>query len=338
MYRYVCEVCQVSSNTARNTAIPSLSLPGAAVLSGALLALSFLSVQLSGLFIITSAVSGALFCVLLLFHRSPVTLIAPALCAVLIACTAPDTVTAVVAFIFLPVGFSAAFSIRMWKSRMAAIAIISVAAAFVSAVSAAVLLVVRQIPLPVFLQTLRADCIRQLTELTVITADAGKMPIFTEESASILVSGITLLFPAIAGCALFLIAYISTGLVRRMLIHMEADVPFLQNGWRMIPTKGMAVVYIAAQISAFLFAAVPDAQALYYAFYNLSLIFLLPLSVLGLSTLFFQFRRAESLGAVSRLALVFLALMIAAAGLYWFLTFAAFYGIYIVFQRESTDP
>ena len=61
----------------------------------------------------------------------------------------------------------------------------------------------------------------------------------------------------------------------------------------------------------------------------------MPLSILGLTTLVSQFRRSESLGVSSRLALLFLALMIAAAGLYWFLTFAAFYGIYIVFRREN---
>ncbi len=338
MYRYMREVSAVFNSTARNTALPSLSFPGVAVLFGALLVLSFLSVRVSGLFIVSAAVSGALLAVLLLFHRSPLTFIAPILSALLIALTAPSTAAAVLSLSFLPIGFSVAFAVRIGKNRMSAIAITSLATGSVSAVSAAALLAAQRISLDSFLESAREESIRFLTSHTVVTADAGEMPFFTEESAAALVSYITLLCPAIIGCTLFLLSYAATGIVRRMLTHMEADTLIPNDGWRMIPTRGMTVLYIGAQFAAFLFAAVPNAQALYYACYNLSMIFLLPLSILGFSTLLLQFRSAEALSVSSRLALIFLALMIAVAGLYWFLTFAAFYGIYIVFRHENAAP
>jgi len=335
MYRYVCEVYPVINSTTRNTALPSLPLPGAAMLFGALLLLSCLSVHAGGFFILTAAVSGAFLAVLLLFHRSILTLFIPLACALLIAFQAPNVLSAVPAFAFLPAGVSIAFSLRLGKSRMAAIAITSVSVGFVLAAAGAVLLVVQRISLSDFLLSLRTSLTEALTSFTVVTADAGEMPLFTEESAAALVTYATLLAPAIAACSLFLVSYIATVIVRRMLIGMKADTFFFKDGWRMMPTKGMTVLYIGSQIFTFLFAAVQDTQALYYGCYNLSLIFLMPLSILGLTTLVSQFRRSESLGVSSRLALLFLALMIAAAGLYWFLTFAAFYGIYIVFRREN---
>ena len=338
MYRYVCEVYPVINGTTRNTATLTLPLPGAAVLFGALLLLSCLSVHLGGFSIVTAAVSGAFLAVLLLFHRSLLTLFIPVICGLLIAFRAPDVLSAVLSFAFLPAGVSIAFSLRIGKSRMAAIAITTVSIGFVLAAAAAVLLAVQRISLSDFLLSLRTSAAEKLTSFTVVTADAGEMPLFTKESAAALVAYATLLAPAIAACLLFLVSYIATGIVRHMLIGMKADTFFLRDGWRMMPTKGMTVLYIAAQIFTFLFAAVPDARTLYYGCYNISLIFLLPLSILGLTTLVSQFYRSESLGVAGRLALLFLALMIAAAGLYWFLTFAAFYGIYIVFRKENRVP
>jgi len=69
--------------------------------------------------------------------------------------------------------------------------------------------------------------------------------------------------------------------------------------------------------------------------YNIVIVFMIPLALTGLAVLFGQLRSMENLGTLGRVAIVFLMVMVAAAGLYWFFTAAALYGNYIVFRRRA---
>jgi hypothetical protein len=74
---------------------------------------------------------------------------------------------------------------------------------------------------------------------------------------------------------------------------------------------------------------------MYYAVYNTVILFTVPLALSGFSVLMRQFRRAEMLGTLGRIAVAALLLMIALAGMYWFMCAAALYGVYTVFRPDA---
>ena len=320
----------------RENDYPTLPLPGTAAASVLLLILSVAGVQLGWFSLLMTVAAGTAAAGILLLHRTPLSLTVPPVCAAAAALSAPDLMAAIPALLILPLGFCAALAVFSGWSRIRTVTVTAAATGAVGATAMTAVLAIRRLTPAAFLKSLQADAAAYLTSFTAVTETGTETAILTEESAAVLVSYGTLLSPAILVCGLFLMAYLTTGLLRRMLDLLGAGADFLPDGWRMIPGRASAAIYAAAQIVTYLCAVTPGGEALYYAFYNVSLIFLLPLSILGLTTLFRQFRTSEALGTTGRLALLFLALMIACAGLYWILTFAAYYGVYIVFRHGKS--
>ncbi len=322
----------------RTPVLPSLSAVGAVFASVILFAALAAGAHFPLLTLPLTAVAGAILAAMLLLHRTPLSVIAPLLCAALIAVLFKNGTAAVLTLLFLPIGFSAAFAVFMHMRRMQTVAVCGCASAFVGAVSlGASILASGQTP-TAFFTSVKASLIHWLTSHTVLTETGERMPILTEASAQALLSYFTVLLPSLLICALFLLAYFATGLLKRILSRLGALEDFLPDGWELIPGKLTASIYLFTQPISFLCAALPDAQALYFGFYNVSLVFLLPLAILGLRVCIRHFRHTKSLGRIGKTALAALSLLLACAGLYWLLTFAAFYGVYLIFKAESSAP
>ena len=321
----------------RTPALPSLSAVGAVFAFVLLLAVTAVGACYPILALPLTAVSGGILAAVLLLHRAPLSVIAPFLCAGLCAVFAKNGTAAVLSFLFLPIGFASAFAVFMRMKRMQAIAVSGCAAAFVGAISLGATILASGLTPAAFFASVKEECIRFLTSHTVLTETGDRMPFLTEASADALISYFTLLLPAILICSLFLLSFFATGILRKILARLGAEADFLPGGWELMPGKLAAAVYLFTQPIAFLCAVLPDAQALYFGFYNVSLVFLLPLAILGITACIRHFRHTKSLGGLGKTALAALALLLAAAGLYWLLTFAAFYGVYIIFRTERSD-
>lgn len=318
---------------------PSLPWPGTIAASVLLIILTALAVRFSVLSPLFTLLSGTVLAGILLLHRTPLSLLAPLGAGIAAVLAAPSAPAAVLPLLFLPLGVVTAHAVRCGFGRMKAIIAAASASAAVIAAVFAVMLWAEGTSLPLYIAELKNEAILWLTSHTVMTAEGVRAAVLTEQSAGILISYGMLFAPAFLVCGLFLLAFGTTGLLWRLLAILDAEEDFLPDGWHMMPGRAVAVLYMISQGAVFLTAQFPGAEIPYYAFYNAALIFLTPLSILGITTLVRQFRHSGSLGALGRLALVSLTIMLAVAGLYWLLTFAAFYGIYIVFRfKRSTAP
>lgn len=321
-----------------NRALPTLPAAGAWVTAVLTILLTAAGAYIPLFSPLTIPLTGALAAGMILLSRSVLSVIAPLAAAVLGACIAQSSAAAVLCFLFLPIGFAAAFAVFMRMSRMTAVTVSACAAAFVGTISIASAILGSGLTPYAFFQSLKTKIVLWLTSHTVLTETGARMPILTEESANALVSYFTVLAPSILICSLFLLAYVSTGLLWKLICLLGAENDFFPHEWHLMPGRITAAVYLIAQPITFLCAILPDTRAFYYGFYNVSLVFMFPLALLGISTVFRQFRYAKSLGGASRAAIAAIVLMCAAAGLYWLLTFAAFYGIYIVFRVTGPTP
>ncbi len=319
----------------QKSCLPSLTVLGAVFTTVFLLLLCAVGAYFPLLSLPTAAVSGALLAGLLLLHRTPLSVIAPLLAATAGALLAKSSTGAILSFLFLPIGFSIAFSVHMRMNRMSAIAVTGCASAFVGAVCLGASVLASGLAPGAFFHSLKESLSDRLTSYTVMTETGVRMPILTEESADILLSLLTVLLPAIVICTLFLLAYAATGLLWKILSRLGAADDFLPEGFRMVPGKLTAAVYLISQPLTLLLLTFPDMRGLYYGVYNVSLVFLLPLAVFGISEFLHQFRHNKSLSGTSRAALIVLVIMLIVSGIYWLLTFAAYYGIYIVFRTSQ---
>ncbi len=327
----------MTNGSGKNAPLPYLSVPGALITSVFLLALSAAGALFPILALPLCAVSGALFAALLLLHRALLSVIAPLLCAAL-AAVLTNGIAVPLAFLFLPIGFSAAFAVFVKMNRVRALTVSSCACAFVGAVSFLASIFACGDTPRTFLVSLRESAAAFLTSLTVLTENGIRMPILTKESAAAILSHITVLLPAIGICTLFLISYAATALLWKILRYLGADTDFLPDGWKFVPGIPAAAIYLFTQPITFLCASLPSAQPLYFGFYNVSLVFRFPLALFGIAACISLFCRKSALGGVGKAALAAMILMLFASGFYWFMTAAALYGIYLIFRTGRSDP
>ncbi len=318
----------------RRDGYPSLPWPGTIAASLLLILLTVLAVRFSVLSPLFTLLAGSVFAGILLLRRTPLALLAPIGAGLAAVLAAPSATAAILPVLFLPLGVVTAHAVRCGFDRMKAVAAAASASAAVGAAATAVILWAEGGSLASYAAAYKSRAILWLTSHTVLTDEGVRTAVLTEQSADVLISYGMLFTPAVLVCGLFLLAFGTTELLRRLLALLDAEADFLPDGWPLLPGRAAAVLYMISEGAVFLTAQIPDAEIPYYAFSNAALIFLTPLAILGITTLVRQFRHAEALGTLGRLALIFLTIMLAAAGLYWLLSFAAFYGIYLVFRSR----
>lgn len=315
----------------RRRELPALPLPGAAAASVILCLLAALGAQ-NGIFaLFAAAVSGTLFASLLLLHRSLFVLIVPAAASAAVILSAQSASAAAAALLFIPLGCAAACAVYRGMSRLAA----SVLCASAAAVYGAALLIVLHMSPVQGIETLQSSAEAWLASLTLPAPGGQATFVFSAESAEILVASLMPLLPSLCAGILFFLGCTVTALLKRIITALNAGEDFFRDAWHIRAGRGCAAVYCGAQCAVLLAAATPHAEPLYYAAYNVAAIFMLPLAFGGLGVLVRQLRSLDSVGAMTKAAAAVLALMLAAAGIYWFFTAAALYGVYLAFRRTA---
>ena len=319
----------------RRRELPALPLPGAAAASVILCLIAALSAR-SGLFaLFSAAVSGTLFAALLLLYRSPFVLTVPAAASAAVIFCAHSALSAAAALIFIPLGCAASFAVYRGMSRLAASVLCASAVAVYAAVYGAALLIVLRMNPVQGGEVLRSSAEAWLASLTLPGPGGQAAVVFSAESAEILVDSLTPLLPSLAAGMLFFLGSAVTALLKRIIAVLGAGGDFFRDAWRIRAGRGCSAVYCGAQCAVLLAAATPRAEPLYYAAYNVAAIFMLPLAFCALGVLIRQLRSLDSVGAMTKAAAAVLAIMLAAAGIYWFFTAAALYGVYLAFRRAA---
>ncbi len=321
---------------ARRQQLPSLSAAGAAAAVLLLCLIASFCTQL-GVFALPAAIlAGGIFGTLLLLHRTPLSAAAILPVGGAVILFASDICGGVGAFLCIPLGFAAAAAVYRGMRRMAASVLTASVSGLYLVAAAGVWLIsqrmtVREGAESAYRALYDSLCAWQLA------VPGGRLTVFSPEAAQTLTDSLVPLFPAVVCVCLFLSGCAVTGTVRLLIRALGADEDFFPYGWPMRATKSCAVIWCTAQLLLLLAVTTPHAQPMYYAAYNIVLIFMIPLALTGLSTLIRQLRFAETLGTLGRIAVVTLVLMIALAGLYWFLCAAALYGVYTVFRPGTDD-
>jgi hypothetical protein len=184
--------------------------------------------------------------------------------------------------------------------------------------------------------SLRAVFLVKLGELAIPLPGDRLLPVFSPEAAGMLLDILTPLIPSLLPIALLLMGTAVTGGVRLILASLGAQGDFLPNGWQIRAGKASAAIYCGAQLVLLLAITTPDAQTMYYAANNISLLFMTPLALTGFGSLPRLIRSLRDGGAAAKAAVAVLIVMLLLAGLYWLCTAAAFYGVYQTFA-ERTD-
>ena len=320
---------------ARRQQLPSLSAAGAAAAVLLLCLIASFCTQMGIFALPVSALAGGMFGALLLLYRTPLSAAAILPVGGVILLFAADVWSSVWAFLCIPLGFAAAFAVYRGMRCMAS--------SVLSAVSAGVyLILVGAVRLLSCGMTVREgirsgyDALYDMLCAWQITVPGGRLTVFSPEAAQVLCDMAIPVFPGITLAVLFLMGCAVSGTVRVLIRALGADGDFFPDGWPMRAGKSCAVIWCAAQVLLLLAVTTPNAQPMYYAVYNTVVIFMIPLALTGFLALVRQFRRMETLGILGRIAVIALILMIALAGMYWFMCAAALYGVYTVF-RPSAD-
>ncbi len=320
---------------ARRQQLPSLPAAGAAAAVVLLCLIASFCTQL-GLFALPAAVSaGAIFGALLLLHRTLLSAAAvlPVSGAVILA--SPDALSAVLALLCIPLGVAAAAAVYRGMSRMAASVLTAVSAGGYLIAACGIWLLIGGMSVREGAEAGRTALYDMLCAWQITVPGGGRLAVFSPEAAEALLSYLIPILPAIASAVLFLVGGAVCGIVHLILTALGARQDFFPVGWPMRAGKSCAVIWCTAQILLLLAVTTPNARPMYYAAYNIVIVFMIPLALTGLAVLLGQLRSMETLGTLGRVAIIFLMVMIAAAGLYWFFTAAALYGIYIVFRPRA---
>ncbi len=320
---------------ARRQQLPSLPAAGAVASVLLLCLIASFCTQL-GVFALPAAVlAGAILGSLLLLRRTllSVAAILPVIGAVILF--APDILSAVLTLVCIPLGIAAAAAVYRGMSRMAASVLAAVSAGGYLIIACGICLVLEGMTAAEGAEAGRTALYGLLCSLQFTVPGGGKLAVFSPEAAETLLTYLIPVFPAIVSAVLFLVGCAVCGIVLLIITALGARQDFFPAGWPMRAGKSCGVIWCTAQVLLLLAVTTPNARPMYYAVYNIVIVFMIPLALTGLAVLFGQLRSMENLGTLGRVAIVFLMVMVAAAGLYWFFTAAALYGNYIVFRRRA---
>jgi len=319
----------------RRKELPVLPLPGAAAAVFLLCLTASISGQCGIFALPLTVIGGVLLAGVLLLHRSVLSLCAPFLAGGIIILCASDVPAAVVSSLILPFGCAAAAAVYRGAGRMSAsVACALCGGVFLFAVGA-VYCLFSGITLSEAAEFLSGWLAEEFMELTVPVPGAGMLPLFSEEAVSALVKTLIPVLPMAFAWLLFLPGCAVTGLLRLLFVLLKADREYLPDPWYLRAGRAAALIYCAAQMLLLAALTVPDGRALVYSAYNTAGIFMLPLALHGCSALVLEFRFHRDIGILTKIAVAALGLMFLAAGIYWFFTAAAWYGIYIIFHRAK---
>ncbi len=319
----------------RRASLPQLPLSGALILTALLWGLCALSTRVVWFLLPGWIVGGVITAALCLLSRTPLALLAPAGAAVCAALAAPHAALTAAALLGVPMGAAAAASVFLSENRMRTAVAAACAGGACAAVCAAILLAASDASFAQTIERLRLAFIENLCAVTVATKD-GAVQLLSEESAAALWKYLLSLTPALSLGGLFLLGAAQCALLCAFLSLLGAAPAFFGGPWPLEAGRAAAVCFFAARLLAFLFSMSRQAETVYYALYNLSLVLMWPLALDALGVGLARLRRSERFGAFTRLAVVCLAVMIASASMYWFFTAAAFAGTVIVFRRART--
>ena len=322
---------------ARRQQLPSLPAAGAVAAVLLLCLIASFCTQL-GIFALPAVIAaGAILGALLLLHRTLLSVLSvlPLIGAVIIS--APDVFSAALALLCIPLGIAAAAAVYRSMSRMAASVLTGFSAGFYLIASCGIRLAADGLTVREGAAAGRAALYNMLCAWQFTVPGGGRMAMFSPEAADALISYLIPVLPSVISAVLFLAGCAVCGIVQLVLAALGAKQDFFPEGWPMRAGTSCAVIWCTAQVLLLLAVTTPNARPMYYAVYNIVILFMIPLAMNGFTVLFGQLRSMETLGTLGRVAIVFLIMMIAAAGLYWFFTAAAIYGVYTVFRRRAGD-
>ncbi len=326
----------LDERTEGSLTLPSLPLPGQVILALLVVALTALHARLDvGAYLFLPLPGAA--CVLLFLLSGPghLTCLLTLLAVPAAFLAAPDAVSALRALVTLPVAFAIAVAVTKRTGRMAVIIIgAGVAAAWAAGIFGLTLLI-GQTTLSAWMDSFREELISTLTSVSLPDASGTMTMLFSEESAELTTRATIMVLPTVLCWLFFLASWFTTVLTKTALRLLGAERAAFTKGWRMRADRASAVLFVVFQLLSFLFSLGSKTESLYYAFSNLTMIFLLPLAFVGLEEIVIRFRTSDRFSPMTRLAAIFLVVMIAVAAMYFLLFAAALYGAVLSFRRQN---
>lgn len=319
----------------RRDQLPILPTPGALCAVALYFLIQMLSAQCGCFALFPAAVGGAVLAALLLLVRSWPVLLAPFGAAALALFTARDGVSLALSLLGIPLGVGVAVAVYAGMNRLAASFFAGALSGLAVALPLGTILIIRGISFGEAVSLLYTDWETAIGSLTLARPGGEPLSVFSPEAAATLVEILLSIAPALTAGVLFLCGYAVTSFVRRILLVLGAQSDFFADGWPFRADRMCAAVYLGAQALLLAAMTTPDAQAMYYALYNVTLFFLIPLSLFGLSDLIRFLSQPDRVGTATKAALAALALMLLTAGLYWLLTALALYGAYRTFRHTG---
>jgi hypothetical protein len=317
--------------------LPSLSVPGALAACFVYCLLAALSAQCGVLTLFPACISGGILAAVMLLCRNPLAVAAPVCGSGAILLFARDGLSAALALLSVMMGIMVAGCVFLSRSRLYTTVLGALVAGLGGGVFLLAFLVRHGAALQQASELLR-NFLQEILSVMVIRFPTGKeLTVFSPEAVQVLLDMLLPLLPAIIGITLFLASYLAGGSLRLILTVLGARADFFSDGWQLLVGRECAAVYCGAQLFLLLAITTPQAEILYYASYNTALLCMIPLALCGFGALFRLLRTVPALGTTAKAAIICLAVMLLAAGLYWLFTAAAFYGVFLSFGRKSSE-
>lgn len=332
--------------------LPLLPLPTAVIAAFLVCLLSSFSavIMLNGVIVVAlalSAVASAVFALLLILCRRVwVFAVVPVIIsAVVIFCADSSGLSAALVFsqTFLAVGLVLAACIYLGKTCSYSIIAVSVTLAPWLLVCL-ILFIILSPDMYNFGLTIRENIsnitsdlyngtISSITSMTLTSYDGVEQTVFSHEAAVQIVNYISIMSPALIILSLMGTAFLSAKTLYGFFVLFGITDLLRDHKWMINPRKSTAVVYCISYLFAFLFSTAKGMDVLYFAAYNVSVIFSAPMAVCGFREILKKISKNAS--AKIKLAWVVLFIFIFIGSTSLFIAVAAFFGVFTTLKKKT---
>lgn len=331
--------------------LPLLPLPTAVIaallvcLLSSFSALMLMSSAITALAL--SAVSSAVFTLLLILcRRLWVFMTAPVVIAVVIIFSSEisDSITtAVFSLLFLIAGLALASCVYLGKSCSATILSVSLVLALWLLICILLFILVTpglydfsesvQKNLLKTGQTVFDGLVSSLSSVTIKLYDGAEQNLLSHESATQVVRYLSLLAPSILSLSVMGVAFLAAKTLYGFFVLFGITDLLRDPKWMINPKKSTAYVYCFSYIMAFLFSTSQGMEGIYFAFYNISVIFTAPMAVSGLREM--KRKILKNTSSIARAGWVVLILIVFTVNMTLIFTIAAFFGVFTILKKKS---